>query len=154
LPGLLLLSGGSACGGEPCGPSKAVVAKVIDGDTVELENGEKVRYLLVNTQEITHGKNECFGSEAAKFNSDLVLGKEIKLKYPEACRDRFSRYLAYVEVDGLDVNALLVERGYACTYFVAPSGAERLSEFDKLELDARAAKRGLWGSCQEILCQD
>jgi len=147
----LMLS--SACGGK-CGPRRAIVSSVIDGDTLHLESGETVRLLMVNTPEITGGKNECYGEEARAFTADLVEGKEVRLRYDDECQDRFERLLAYVEVDGRDLNALLVERGYACAFFRPPNGADRADEFEALELDARAASRGLWGSCQEITCQD
>ncbi|MDF1562811.1 MAG: thermonuclease family protein [Deltaproteobacteria bacterium] len=148
---LLLLGGGC---GEKCGPKKAVVTEVVDGDTVHLDTGDTVRLLMVNTPEITSGKNECYGEEARRFTTDLVEGKEVRLEYEDECTDRFQRLLAYVSIDGRELNALLVERGYACAYYVPPSGEDRLAEFEELELDARAASRGLWGSCQEITCQD
>ncbi len=57
LAGLL----GAGCG-SPCGPSRGTVATVVDGDTVKLESGETVRYLMVDTPEVTSGKNECWGA--------------------------------------------------------------------------------------------
>ena len=62
-----------------CGPVSAEVAEVIDGDTIVLGGGEKVRYLLVDTPEITNGKNECFGAEARNFNAEYVLGRTVEL---------------------------------------------------------------------------
>ncbi|RYZ34650.1 MAG: hypothetical protein EOO71_38345 [Myxococcaceae bacterium] len=77
----------------------------------------------------------------------LVEGRTVRLRDAEACTDRFGRRLAYVSVDGHDVNALLVERGYACTLFVPPAGTSRRGEFEALEVEARRARRGLWGRC-------
>ncbi len=54
-PTLPLLAGCSS-EGSSCGPSTGVVARVIDGDTIELETGERIRYLLVNAPETTGGK--------------------------------------------------------------------------------------------------
>ncbi len=143
----------SACG-HPCGPKRGVVSEVVDGDTFHLESGETIRLLMVNTPEITKGKNECYGPEARAFVADLIEGKEVELRYDEVCTDRFDRLLAYVEIDGRELNTLLVERGYACVFYRPPNGADRVDAFNALELDARAAGRGLWGSCQEITCQD
>ena len=53
-----------------CGPAKGVVARVVDGDTIELESGERIRYLMVDTPE-TFGGEECYGAEAKQFNTDL-----------------------------------------------------------------------------------
>jgi len=149
-----LAVGLAACGGEPpCGPASAVVADVVDGDTLVLEGGERVRYLLVDTPETTGGKRDCFGAEARELNRSLVEGRRVSLAYGEACTDRFGRLLAYVAVDGREVNALLVERGHACVLYVAPAGGSRRAEFEALEAEARRARRGLWGACASVSCK-
>lgn len=144
----------AACGGaeERCGPTTAIVDQVIDGDTIVLDDGTRVRYLMVDTPEITNGKNDCFGENARQYNSDLVLGKEVTLDYDVECTDRFDRLLAYVSVDGTEVNSLLVERGYACVLYIPPNGEDRETEFLTLEMRAKVASRGMWGTCQEIAC--
>src|SRR5262245_62934211 len=116
--------------GSPCGPTEATVAHIIDGDTIELEGGERIRYLMVNTPETTGGKNECYGANAVTFNTDLVLGKPVELEYDVECADMFGRTLAYVSVSGQEVNALMVERGYACVLHIPPNGDDRAEEFD------------------------
>ena len=139
-----------ACGG---GPETATVARVIDGDTVELEGGERVRYLMVNTPETTGGKNECYGANAVQFNSDLVLGKEVELRYDVEPTDQFGRTLAWVTVDGMEINRLIIERGFGCLVHIPPNGSDRLAEFEMLEQTARLSMRGLWGACQpDIPC--
>jgi micrococcal nuclease len=140
---------GTGCGGSPCGDTEAKVTRVIDGDTVELESGATIRYLLVDTPEISGGA-ECFGDAAKQFNSDLVLNKTVTLSYDEKCTDNFGRTLAYVTVDGQEVNTLLVQRGYACVLFIEPNGASRVDEFNALELDAKNARRGLWSMCNPL----
>lgn len=144
----------AACGssGSVCGPSEGVVARVIDGDTVELETGVKIRYLLMNAPETTNGHNDCYGSNASTFNSDLVLGKSVELAYDVECQDRFGRTLAYVTVGGQEVNTLMVERGFACVLHIPPDGDDRFDEFKGLEDAAKAANRGLWGQCDPIPC--
>jgi len=143
----------SACGGgSECGPSEGVVARVIDGDTVELESGIKIRYLMVNAPEITNGHDDCYGQNAATFNSDLVLGKTVSLAYDVECQDRFDRTLAYVSVGGQAVNSLLVERGFACVLHIPPNGDDRADEFKALETAAKTANKGLWGQCDPIPC--
>jgi micrococcal nuclease len=152
LPALALCA--AACSTEPfeCGPRDAVVRRVIDGDTVELASGERVRYLLVDTPESTGGTVECFGPEARDENRALVEGRRVSLRYDAECRDRYERLLAYVTVDGLDVNALLVEEGYACTLVIPPNGGERAAEFRALQQSARGAALGLWGECESAPC--
>lgn len=153
---LALLACNSAGPGEPaCGPSSAVVARVIDGDTVELDTGNIIRYLSIDTPEIGRegGTDDCFGAEARMFNSDLVLYREISLLYDVECNDRFERTLAYVSVGTTEINALLVERGYACELYIPPNGADRHDELASLEAQAKAAGRGMWGACEVITCE-
>ncbi|MBA3540068.1 MAG: thermonuclease family protein [Deltaproteobacteria bacterium] len=144
---------GCSSDGSKCGVTEATVARVIDGDTIELTTGERIRYLLVNAPETTSGKNECYGQNAVTFNTDLVANKQIHLEYDEAqCEDRFDRLLAYVSVDGQEVNALLVQRGYACVLHIPPAGDSREDEFKAYQAEAKAAGRGLWGQCDPIPC--
>lgn len=149
--GLLLAACGEP-GGSDCGPTSATVARVIDGDTVELEGGERVRYLLVDTPESTNGADDCYGAEAAQFNRELVEGKQVELEYDEECTDRYDRLLAYVTIDDRDVNALLIERGYACVLHIPPNGADRVDEYEDLEALAQATDKGMWGACADVTC--
>jgi micrococcal nuclease len=145
----------AACGGDTaseCGPNEATVTRVIDGDTIVLDTGVKIRYLLINAPETTNGHNDCYGSNAATFNSDLVLNKTVELSYDVQCQDMYGRTLAYVKVDGQEVNTLMLERGYACLLHIPPDGDDRLDEFKALEADAKANNRGLWGQCDPIPC--
>jgi micrococcal nuclease len=137
-----------------CGPGvdTAVVARIIDGDTIELDRGERVRYLMVNTPETTGGSNECYGTNAVTFNTDLVLGKTVELRYDVEREDMFGRTLAWVTVGGQEVNTLIIERGYGCVLYIPPNGEDRRSEFESLEQAARLANRGLWGACSPIPC--
>jgi micrococcal nuclease len=141
-----LLAGG--CAGSPCGATEGTVTRILDGDTVELADGRKIRYLLVDTPETSDG--DCFADNAKQFNSDLVLNKDIELTYDVECEDRFGRTLAYVTVGGMEVNTLMIQRGYACVLHISPDGDARLDEFKALELDAMRAGRGLWSMCNPL----
>ena len=135
-----------------CGPSSAIVASVIDGDTIVLDSGQKVRYLMVDTPEITQGKHDCYGEEARKYNEDLVLGQEVTLTYDEQCKDSYDRLLAYVEAPDGEMNTLMIDRGFACYLYIPPDGETRAAEFESLELGAKQAKRGMWGLCPAVTC--
>jgi micrococcal nuclease len=147
--------------GSPCGPREATVERVIDGDTIvvprvvpgEVPTEIKIRYLLFDAPEATAGHADCYGASASRFNADLVLGKTIQLAYDARCQDLFGRTLAYVTVDGQDVNRLLIERGYACVLHIPPDGDARADELEALEAAARTARRGLWGACDPIPCK-
>jgi micrococcal nuclease len=129
-----------------------MVDRVIDGDTIVLTTGDKIRYLLINAPETTDGHHDCYGENATQFNSDLVNGKMVDLTYDVQCTDMYGRLLAYVSVDGQDVNSLMVERGYACVLHIPPDGDDRAQEFEDLQAEAKAANRGLWGACSPIPC--
>ncbi len=152
LAAALLLGSASCHAEERCGPAEAVVSRVLDGDTVELEGGQLLRYLMVDAPEVG-AKEECFGALAAQANSDLVLGQHIELRYDVECRDDYDRLLAYVTVGGREVTRVLLERGYACVLHVPPNGDDRREELEALEARARAQRRGLWGACSARPCR-
>ncbi|MEI8096780.1 MAG: thermonuclease family protein [Candidatus Moraniibacteriota bacterium] len=123
-----------------------LVKKVVDGDTIELDNGEKVRYVGVNTPESVdpRRKVECFGKEASAYNKDLVEGKKVRLEKDISDRDKYGRLLRFVYLeDGTFVNELLVREGYAfvSTY---PPDVSKQDIFRRAESDARNAQLGLW----------
>ncbi|MGC4116249.1 MAG: thermonuclease family protein [Myxococcales bacterium] len=145
-----LLLSGCPGGGSSCGPTSGTVVEVVDGDTVYLSTGEKIRYLMVDAPEITKGHNDCYGQEAAAFNKDMVLDQTVTLTYDKECTDKYGRLLAYVSFEGREVNSLLVERGFACVLHIPPNGEDRVDEFKTLQADAKSAKRGAWGSCNPL----
>ena len=81
-----------------------------------------------------------------------MLGRTIRLEYDEVCTDTYDRLLAYIELEGRDINALLVERGYACVLQIPPNGIDRVDEFEEIELAAKMGQVGMWGVCEEITC--
>ena len=152
---LLAMLALSACGTteSPCGPSTGTVVEVVDGDTLVLESGVKIRLLLVDAPEITLGHNDCYGHEAATFTSDLVNGQQVSLRYDEAgCTDRYGRSLAYVSVGGVELNSELAKKGLACALYIAPAGTSRHEEFEDYQSVAQTNRTGMWGACTEIPC--
>ncbi len=128
-----------------------LVTRVVDGDTIELEGGEKVRYIGIDTPEtVKPGRPvECFGKEASRRNRELVEGKRVTLASDVSDRDRYGRLLRFAYLpDGTFVNELLVREGYARVASFPPDISKQ-DVFLAAERDARAAKRGLWadGSC-------
>jgi micrococcal nuclease len=130
---------------------RAKVAAVLDGDTIVISGGEKVRYAGLNTPESRHPDKlpEYCGQEAFEANRRLVAGKTVRLEYGEQHRDKYGRLLAYVYVDGLFVNAELIRQGYAqvSTY---KDNQRHHTEFERLQQHAIAARRGMWGGCVDL----
>ena len=128
---------------------EGVVVRIVDGDTIHVRLGErveKVRYIGVNTPEVHHPSKgeEPGGREAAVVNRELVNGRRVRLELDAQSRDRYGRLLAYVWVDETMVNAELVRRGFAQVMTVPPN-VRHQSLFLRLQREARAAGRGLWG---------
>lgn len=125
-----------------------LVTRVIDGDTIELENGERVRYLGVDTPESVHPSEpiQCFGVESATKNRELVEGKRVTLEKDITDRDKYGRLLRYVFVNGVHIGLELVRQGYASVYTYPPD-VRYSDELLVAQQEARNAKRGLWGSC-------
>lgn len=125
-----------------------VVKRVIDGDTIELNDGRKVRYIGIDTPE-TKAPNkavECYGQAAYIFNQQLVEGLEIRLEQDVSDTDRYGRLLRYVYKDDQLVNLLLVKQGYAVASSYPPDIAKQ-EQFRQAESEARQAGAGLWSSC-------
>lgn len=135
--------------------TQGVVKKVVDGDTIELETGEKVRYVGIDTPETKHPKKpvQCFGREASQKNKELVEGKVILMEKDISDTDRYGRQLRYIYLpnpeasdEAIFVNEYLVEQGYALLLTYPPD-----VKYDTLLRDAekraREGKKGLWGAC-------
>lgn len=135
----------------PAGAARVEVERVVDGDTIEVGldgRTEDVRYIGVDTPEtVKPGEPvECFGPQASAANHDLVEGETVRLRFDRELRDAYGRLLAYVYVGPTFVNAELVAGGYARTLEIEPNTAEA-GLLERLEREASAAGRGLWGSC-------
>ncbi len=141
--GLLVLF---LCTGLSCA-FDAYVRHVIDGDTIVLKSGERVRYKKINAPEIAHKDSlgEPFGLEAKRRNQELVGGKVVRLVVEHGyARDRFGRLLADVYLAGdIWVEYILVSEGLAtvCAYNDSGPPEGRLLDAQRRAIDARI---GMW----------
>jgi len=128
------------------------VIRVIDGDTIEIEGGERVRYIGIDTPETVDPKKsiQCFGVEAYNKNKELILGKTARLEKDITERDKYGRLPRYVWLDDVFVNLELVKQGFAYSYSYPPD-IKYQDLFVKAQQEAREAKRGLWNSCPTII---
>jgi micrococcal nuclease len=133
---------------------EAVVSRVIDGDTIELTDGRRVRYIGVDTPETVDPRRAvaCFGREASAENVRLVAGKTVRLEKDVSDTDKYQRLLRYVYVDlpsgagEIFINEYLVRQGFArvATY---PPDVKYAELFVKAEQTARRENLGLWSGC-------
>jgi micrococcal nuclease len=131
---------------------KVRVKRVIDGDTIELESGQKVRYIGIDTPETVDPRRDpqCFGKEASLRNKELVENKEIYLEKDVSQTDRYGRLLRYIYLaeNGISINEQLVREGYAAASSYPPD-IKYQEKFKTAEQEARNNQKGLW---QEGLC--
>ncbi len=99
-------------------PKTAVVASVLDGDTVRLDTGQDVR--LVGIDSPDHG--EC-GFEAAQTRlARLVEGRTVKLVAPVENKDQYGRLLRYVQLGKKDVGLKMIRSGMAIARYDSRDG--------------------------------
>jgi len=116
-----------------------LVSRVIDGDTIELADGKKVRYIGIDTPE----DDEPLYHESVEANRNLVEGKRVKLEYDNQIQDKYGRTLAYVYVNDTFVNCELLRLGVAeiATYQQTLKYLDSLIECQQEALNNR---RGVW----------
>jgi len=123
-------------------PETATVTRVIDGDTITIDTGHRVRYIGIDTPEV-YPVQEAHGMEAWQANRNLVEGKEVRLERDATETDKYGRLLRYVYVDDTLVNAELVRLGMAEARAYPPD-TKYQDMLEQMEREARQAGRGIW----------
>lgn len=125
-----------------------LVTRVIDGDTIEIESGQKIRYIGIDTPETVDPRKpvQCFGVEASNRNKQLVEGKRVHLEKDVSEVDRYGRLVRYVYVGDTFINLVLIREGFAYSYTYPPD-VKYQSQFTEAERLAREQKKGLWSAC-------
>lgn len=130
-----------------------LVTKVIDGDTIEVEGGIRVRLIGIDTPETVDPRRpvQCFGKEASSELKKLLNGKEVFLEKDVSETDKYGRLLRYVYLPLEDnqmlfVNDYMVREGFALV-LTYPPDVKYNEQFRQAEREAREEKRGLWGRC-------
>ena len=154
ISGLIILAAVVGCAPQPAEPPpQARVVQVIDGDTVMLEGGARVRVLGIDAPEMEkEGRPAEFLAHQAKSGlREMTLDKTVRLEYDRQHYDHYGRLLAYLFLpDGTLVNAEMVRQGLARVYFHAPNDRFR-EPLLAAQKEALEAKRGVW---QKLLNQD
>lgn len=139
--------------------SNILVKRVVDGDTILLENGERVRLIGIDTPEMhdsgkllrdskrsqqSASEIKAMGRRSYEFTKKLAEGKVVSLEFDVERYDKYKRLLAYVYLkDGTFVNAQIIKEGYA-SLMTYPPNVKYADLFLKLYREARENKRGLW----------
>jgi len=146
-------------GGKVVDYTNVLVTRAVDGDTLVLETGERVRLIGIDTPEM-HESNKLYrdsdrsqqdietikalGRQSYEFTKRLVEGKRVSLEFDVEKFDRYKRMLAYVYLkDGTFVNAQILKQGYA-SLMTYPPNVKYADLFTRLYREARENNRGLW----------
>lgn len=124
------------------------VTRVIDGDSIEIEGGQKVRYIGMDTPETVDPRKpvQCYGQEASAKNKELVGGKSVRLEKDVSETDKYGRLLRFVYVGDIFVNDYLIRKGFAHASTFPPD----VKYQDKFQASQRLAQSdsiGLWLGC-------
>ena len=119
---------------------KANVIRVIDGDTLDIEGGERIRLYGVNSPEYPKG---CLGIDAKARLEELVLNTIISVE--RIGKDNFGRTLAYLYISNLSVDELMLEEGLA-VYFKGITITKNSLLLEQIQDKAKIAGRGVWSS--------
>lgn len=136
--------------GEVGAEDELVVESITDGDTFRTTDGQRVRFIGIDTPEVDQGR--CFADEATGALAALIPPSSlVRLELDVDPVDRYGRTLAYVHraEDDLDVGLQLATDGFALQLTVPPNVA-REAAIAAAVAAARDAGRGLWGAaCAE-----
>src|SRR5438552_3085981 len=89
------------------------VERVVDGDTLIIAGGQRVRLLGINTPELARDGRpaEPWALEARDFLNHAVSGREISLGFDREPFDKYGRRLAYVYRQGKLINEEIIRAG-------------------------------------------
>ena len=129
------------------GPEETVarVTFVVDGDTIDLDNGERVRLIGIDTPET----GETFYTDARNALITLVLNKEIRLLRDVNNTDVYGRLVRYIYIGTVFINFEMVRFGYAEAFPFYPD-TRYADILDAAETLARIEGRGMWGESAPI----
>lgn len=125
---------------------KGKVVKIIDGDTIDVLTPQKqkirVRLLDIDAPE----SRQAYGNVSRKHLASLIAGKNVFVK--ENKKDIYHRTLGTIFYNKININAKMVENGYAWAY--RHKGIANNKRMVKLESIAKQNKRGLWNDKNPI----
>lgn len=118
------------------------VARIIDGDTIELVGGDRLRLLAIDTPE----EGEKLHDEATALMRKLALGENVRIEFAGRRRDGYGRMLGYLFVDTLYINKVLIDSGLGYVYLFKDTEVDSPNIELLLQAQAGAIDRdvGLW----------
>lgn len=124
---------------------KGKVVGVTDGDTIKvLDDLDKGLFRIRLDKIDAPEKNQAFGQKSKQYLSNLVFGKQVTIRYKAV--DRYGRILGTVFCNGVEINLVMVQNGYAWHY----SCYDKTSAYIQAEKKSRTEKKGLWADPKPI----
>ena len=123
-----------------------LVKKVFDGDTVELEDGRKIRLLGINTPEVQHRDKlaDAGGEEARTWLINKLQHRKVRLEFDSDKTDKYGRMLAHLFSENKEhINLSLVKEGLA-TISIYPPNLMYANELLAAEQKAEQDNLGIW----------
>ncbi|MBR9702101.1 hypothetical protein GOV13_04220 [Candidatus Pacearchaeota archaeon] len=120
------------------------VSRIIDGDTLDLTTGQRVRLKGINTPE----KSMPYYAEAKDYLIILMQNKTIQVQ--SYGTDKYGRILAHIFIDDESINREILERGFATLYYYEHDS--HYEELMKAEEFARLNEKGLWEKSPDENC--
>ena len=127
------------------------VIRAIDGDTLLISmygTETTVRLIGIDAPESVHPdeeKNTAEGEQASLWLKHYMAGKQVTLEYDRELNDRYGRTLAYVYVDNMMLEDVILTMGLARTLTMEPN-IRYQHHFEMLEKEARESGSGFWGT--------
>ena len=125
---------------------------VADGDTIQLESGHKVRFLLIDTPELS--SKDCQSKEALAYTkAELSATNEVCLEMDDEAgdRDMYDRLLRYIwyrrDNKVVQLNARLVRLGLARVFYPYAKGLRYEKDGVAMQASAKKEDAGGWGAC-------
>jgi len=124
------------------------VERVVDGDTLLLTNGARIRLIGADTPETVkpHEPVQPFGPEASDFTRTFVArgGGTVRLQFDRERVDKYGRFLAYVYVGDRMLNEELIRAGLARAETGFRYSPAVKARFVLAQTEAQTARRGIW----------
>lgn len=124
---------------EPSSKETYEVSQIIDGDTIRLSNGEKVRLIGINAPE----QGQPYYEAATQKLEELMGDEQVTLEKDVDDKDQYGRLLRYVYVNETFVNVEMVRQGFAISYPFSPN-TKYTDKFEEAQEEARISQMGIW----------
>lgn len=125
------------------------VTHVVDGDTVDLADGTRIRLIGINTPEL----DQPYYDEATQFTRALLENKQVGLEFDADELDQYDRTLAYLWIGDELANYTIVRSGWANSLSIQPN-VKYAVYIEQAQEKAAAEGAGIWQQSQATVAID